>query len=90
MFGNAIGGYVVVVDFRLQFGRRTSPGFWGLMTLELGHAHTHSTFLDAAVSHKGLSASRVCGIPRCRGGRLALSFLIVGSFPGAATPRVVC
>ena len=49
-------GYVfengVVVDLRLQFWWRNSPGFWGLMACALEHAHTHSTFQGADVSQK--------------------------------------
>ena len=44
-------GYVVndlaVVDFRLQFGWRSSPGFWGLMASALEHSHNHTTFRGA-------------------------------------------
>ena len=52
VFGYAMGEYVVV-DLRLQFGWRNSPGFWGLMASALEHSHTHSTFQDAAVSRGG-------------------------------------
>ena len=52
--GAPVFGYVVrdrvVVDLRLQFGWRNSPGFWGLMASPLDHAHTHSTFQGADVS----------------------------------------
>ena len=54
-FGYAVGEYVVV-DLRLQFGWRKSPGFWGLMASALEHSHTHSTFQDAAVSPRGAAA----------------------------------
>ena len=43
VFGYGMGEYVVV-DLRLQFGWRNSPGFWGLMSPALKHLHTHSTF----------------------------------------------
>ena len=53
-------GYVfgdrVVVDLRLHFGWRNSPGFWGLMASALEHAHTHSTFQGADVSQQGAAA----------------------------------
>ena len=54
-FGYVTGGHVVV-DLRLQFGWRNSPGFWGLMASALEHSHTHSTFLDAVVSPQGVAA----------------------------------
>ena len=68
IYGYAMGGHVVV-DLRLQFGCRISPGFWGLMAAALEHAHTHSTFRDAvvppqeaaAVEHVQLAPSR--GVP---------------------------
>ena len=63
----AMGEYVVV-DLRLQFGWRKSPGFWGLMASALEHSHTHSTFQDAAVSPQGAAAvEHVCLAP-LRGG----------------------
>ena len=55
MFGYATGEYVVV-DLRLQFGWRNSPGFWGLMPSALENSHTHSTFQDAAVFPQGAAA----------------------------------
>ena len=58
--GAPVFGYVfgdrVVVDLRLQFGSRNSPGFWGLMASALEHAHTHSTFQGADVSQQGAAA----------------------------------
>ena len=55
VFGYGMGEYVVV-DLRLQFGWRNTPGFWGLMASALKHSHTHSTFKDAAVSPQGAAA----------------------------------
>ena len=55
VFGYAMGEYVVV-DLRLHFGWRNCPGFWGLMASALEHAHTHSSFQDAAVSPQGAAA----------------------------------
>ena len=43
VFGYVTGGRVVV-DLRLQFGWRNSPGYWGLLASALEHAHTRSTF----------------------------------------------
>ena len=48
VFGDAVGEYVVV-DLRLQFGWRSSLGFWSLIGFALEHSHTHSPFQDAAV-----------------------------------------
>ena len=55
VLGYAMGEYVVV-DLRLQFRWRSSPGFWGLMASALEHAHTHSTFQNVAVSPQGAAA----------------------------------
>ena len=55
MCGYAIGEYVVL-DLRLQFERRNSPGFWRLMASALEHSHTRSAFQDAAVSPQGAAA----------------------------------
>ena len=53
-------GYVfgdrVVVDLRLKFVWRNSPGFWGLMASVLEHAHTHSTFQGADFSQQEAAA----------------------------------
>ena len=43
VFGYVAGGHVVV-DLRLQFGWRTSPGFWGSVASALENSQTHSTF----------------------------------------------
>ena len=67
MFAYPMGGYVVV-DLRLQFGWRKSPGFWGLMVSALEHAHTHSTFQDAAVSPQGAAAVEHVRLAPPRGG----------------------
>ena len=84
-------GYVfgdrVVVDLRLQFGWRNSPGFWGLMASALEHAHTHSTFQGTDISQKGAAAVAHVGISRRGGFHLSLSRVIVGLFLAlVATP----
>ena len=38
VFGHRDGNHGVV-DLRLQFGRRNSPGFWGLFSAALEHLH---------------------------------------------------
>ena len=64
-------GYVfgdrVVVDLRLQFGWRNSPGSWGMMVSALEHAHTHSTFQGTDVSPKGAAAVAHVGLSPPRG-----------------------
>ena len=55
VFGNVLIDRVVV-DLRLQFGRRNSPGFLGWMASALEYAHTHSTFQGADVSQQGAAA----------------------------------
>ena len=67
VFGYAMGEYVVV-DLRLQFWWRNSPGFWGLMTFALEHAHTHLTFQDAAISLQGAAAVEHVHLAPSRGG----------------------
>ena len=58
--GSPVFGYVfgdrVVVDLRVQFEGRNSPGSWGLMASALKHAHTHSTFHGTDVSQQGAAA----------------------------------
>ena len=75
MFGDR-----VVVDLRLQFGWRNSPGFWGLMACALEHANTHSTFQGTDYPKKGLLPSRTSEFPRRGGFQLSLSPVIVGLF----------
>ena len=66
VFGYVTGGHVVV-DLRLQFGWRNSPGFRGLMASALEHAHTHSTFQDAVVSPQGAAVAAHVRIAPPRG-----------------------
>ena len=67
VFGYAMGEYVVV-ELRLRFGWRNSPGFWGLMDSALEHSHTHSTFQYAAVSQQGAAAVEYVRLAPPRGG----------------------
>ena len=69
-FGYAVGEYVVL-NLRLQFGWRNSPGFWGLMASALEHSHTHSTFQDAAVSPQGAAAVEHVRLAPPRGSSVA-------------------
>ena len=55
VFGYVAGGHVVV-DLRLQFGWRNSPGFWGLVASALEHSHSRSTFHNADASRHGEAA----------------------------------
>ena len=48
--GVVSAGCHVVVDLRLQFGGRNSPGIWALVASVLEHSHTRSTFNTALVS----------------------------------------
>ena len=66
VFGYVTGGRVVV-DLRLQFGWRNSPGYWGLLASVLEHAHTRSTFQGAVVSPQGAAAVAHVGIAPPRG-----------------------
>ena len=66
VFGYVTGGRVVV-DLRLQFGWRNSPGYWGLLASALEYAHTRSTFQSAVVSPQGAAAVAHVGITPPRG-----------------------
>ena len=66
VFGYVSGGRVVV-DLRLQFGWRNSPGYWGLLASVHEHAHTRSTFQGAVVSPQGAAAVADVGIAPPRG-----------------------
>ena len=70
-FGNELSD-CVVVDLRLQFGWRNSPGFWGLVAYALEYAHIHSTFQDADVSQEWAAAIAHVGISPPRGGSSCL------------------
>lgn len=54
-FGYFVGNYVAV-DLRLQLGRRSSPGLWGLLSAALKHAYKNTTFPSAIVSRLGCDA----------------------------------
>ena len=70
--GASVFGYIIgslaVVDLRLQFGCKNSPGFWGLFSAALEHAHTHTRFQHAVVSPQGASAVDHTTIVPSRGG----------------------
>ena len=70
VFGYKFGNHVVV-DLRLQFGWRSSPGFWGLFSAALEHAHTHTTFQHAEVTAHGAAAVDHVTVVPPRGGRAA-------------------
>jgi len=85
--GASTFGYVfgnrVVVDLRLQFGWRNSPGFWGLMTSALEHAHTHTTFQGADVSRQGAAAVSHVEVSPPRGVQVVAIPRDCGPVPGA-------
>lgn len=68
-FGYRVGNYAVV-DLRLQFGWRSSPGFWGLFSAALEHAPI-TTFQQAEVSTQGAAAVAHVKVVPPRGGRAA-------------------
>ena len=76
-FGYRVGNYAIV-HLRLRFGWRSSPGFWGLFSAALEHAHNHTTFQPAEVSTQGAAAVAHVKIMPLRRGR------------AAALPRDVC
>ena len=81
-FGYVFGDHVVV-DLRLQFGWRNSPGFWGLMASALEHAHTHSTFQGADVSQQGAAAVAHVELSSPRGVRVVAIPRDCGPVPGS-------
>ena len=56
-FGYVFGDFVVV-DRRLVFGWRNSPGFYCLLAGAIEHAHGSTSFNDAVVTPQGLAATR--------------------------------
>ena len=48
----------MVVDRRLVFGWRNSPGFYCLLAEVIEHAHGSTSFDDAVVTPQGLAATR--------------------------------
>ena len=44
---------LVAIDFRLTFGWSGSPGFWGGMSAEAGHAHCNTTLNTTQLLNKG-------------------------------------
>ena len=95
VFGYVTGGRVVM-DLRLQFGWRNSPGYWGLLASALEHAHTRSTFQALRFKaplcpRKGPPPSCMSESPRRGGFRwyrsrviVALS-LVEAAIPGATS-----
>ena len=71
--GAPVFGYKVrncaVVDLRLQFRWRNSPGFWGLFSAALEHSHTYAAFQQAVVSPEGASAVDHVTVVPLRGDR---------------------
>ena len=62
--GAGVFGYVfrelVVADRRLQFGWRSSPGFFCLFSAALEHAHRHTSYDDAVVMAQGRNRDGAC------------------------------
>ena len=56
-FGYVFGNFVVV-DRRLVFGWRNSPGFYCLLAGAIEHAHGFTSFYDAVVTPQGSAATR--------------------------------
>ena len=56
-FGYVFGDFVVV-DRRLVFGWRNSPGFYCLLAGAIEHAHGSASFDDAVITPQGLAATR--------------------------------
>ena len=55
VFGYVFGD-LVVVDRRLQFGWRNSPGFWCLFSSALEHAHNNTSHCNAVCTDSGREA----------------------------------
>ena len=55
---------LVVADRRLQFGWRSSPGFFCLFSAALEHSHRHTSCDDAVMMKQGGTVTRhVAAIP---------------------------
>ena len=52
----------VVADRRLQFGWRSSPGFFCLFSAVLGHAHRHTSYDNAVVMEHGNTATQYVAV----------------------------
>ena len=70
-------GYVfiglMVVDRRLHFGWRNSPGFWSLFALAFEHAHNNTSYRGAVCTDSGREATRhVVVRPPCESRTAAL------------------
>ena len=48
---------LVIVDRRLQFGWRNSPGFWCLFSAALKHSHVNTSFQNAVFTPFGRAAT---------------------------------
>ena len=70
MFGYKVGHHVVV-NFRVPFDWRSSPGFRGLLSAALEDAHIHTTFQHSEVTARGAAAFDHVPIVPPRGGRAA-------------------
>ena len=57
MFGYAFRD-LVIVDRRLQFGWRNSPGLWCLFSAALAHSHVTTSFHNAVVIPFGRAVTR--------------------------------
>ena len=44
---------LVIVDRRLQFGWRNSPGYWCLFASALEHSHKHTSLASAVTTSQG-------------------------------------
>ena len=77
-FSAASTAAFVVVDRRLVFGWRNSPGFYCLFAGAIEHVHVSTSFDDAVVTPPGIG-----GYPSCSGGHSGR-----GGGPGAVTPGV--
>ena len=69
-FGYTFGD-IAVVDLCLEFGWRSSPGFWGLLASALEHSHNHTSFFTHAVTDIGRRDAQPIHMAPLRTGRVA-------------------
>ena len=81
MFGYAFRE-LAVADRKLQFGWRSSPGFFCLFSAALEHVHHHTSYDDAVVTAQGRTATEHVSVtpPRATDRPASLS-------PGCRVPR---
>ena len=69
-FGYTFGD-MAVVELCLEYGWRSSPGFWGLLASAVEHSHNHTSFFTHAVTDIGRRDAQPIQMAPHREGRVA-------------------